>query len=451
MTTPHGMRWWAVAATTAAALCRPSPAFAGDADRLVVDARLVETIAIPDPKTIVPYRHALVAYVYQVIAVVSGKPAGKRILVARWAIRDAAIVEHIGRLKRGDTYRLELVRFDSTKELATQKLISAGEDVTLPLYYQADAGVDQLRAGLGALAADPTAVVRGADGFLFFRGELRSHSVGPFWGGHAAKAAVSKADPDPLPAILEFAEMCRGRGVELIVVPVPGKLCVYADKLSAGFTAVARPDEAHRKFYDLLEKEGVTVIDLLPELVKLRRSGTAAYCRTDTHWSPAAVRAAAEKIAEHIRGRPFFRKLPFQAQASGIEKAGEPIRGDLAALLNAPPGPSETIDLERVTLNRNGRPETSATSPLVLAGDSHVLVYHDGLLGKHAGLSDHLTGQLAVPVDLIGVQGGGANGPRIALARRKDNLAGKLCVIWCFAARELTESDQGWQRIPVVR
>jgi alginate O-acetyltransferase complex protein AlgJ len=47
--------------------------------------------------------------------------------------------------------------------------------------------------------------------------------------------------------------------------------------------------------------------------------------------------------------------------------------------------------------------------------------------------------------------GGGANAGRIDLARRRDNLAGKRVVIWVFAARELTESPEGWKRIPVIR
>jgi alginate O-acetyltransferase complex protein AlgJ len=420
-------------------------------ERLVVDARLVETVAIPEPAAILPYKNALAAYVYQVETVVSGKPPGRRILAARYAIRESVVLEHVRALRRGQTSRLDLVPFDSVRELAREKLITAGEDVTLPLFYQADAASEQVRAGLGALAAGGQAVVRGADGFLFLRADLRSLSVGPFWGDHAAAVASSKVDPDPLPAIVDFAAQLKSRGVELVLVGVPPKPCVYADKLSAGWSGAGRPDEHHRGFYDLLEKQGITVLDVRADLLKLRRSGTAAYCKTDTHWSPAAVRVVADRIAEHVRSRPFFRQLPLRAQSTGIEKVEEAVRGDLAAMAQAPAGPTETIVLERVRLNERGRAEADPGSPLVLAGDSHVLVYHDGLLGRHAGLVDHLTGNLAVAVDLVGVLGSGANGPRIALARRKDNLAGKKCVVWCFAARELTESDQGWKRIPTVR
>jgi alginate O-acetyltransferase complex protein AlgJ len=34
---------------------------------------------------------------------------------------------------------------------------------------------------------------------------------------------------------------------------------------------------------------------------------------------------------------------------------------------------------------------------------------------------------------------------------RKDPgyLAKKKVIVWCFAAREFTESDQGWDKVPV--
>ena len=44
----------------------------------------------------------------------------------------------------------------------------------------------------------------------------------------------------------------------------------------------------------------------------------------------------------------------------------------------------------------------------------------------------------------------GATPARINLLRRKDNLAGKKLVIWCFSAREFTEAAGGWRLVPVI-
>src|SRR5213075_1188241 len=58
------------------------------------------------------------------------------------------------------------------------------------------------------------AAVAGADGWLFFGGELRLLSLGRFWGDDAAK--VSRAHKpelaDPVPAILDFQQQLKVRG-----------------------------------------------------------------------------------------------------------------------------------------------------------------------------------------------------------------------------------------------
>ena len=66
------------------------------------------------------------------------------------------------------------------------------------------------------------------------------------------------------------------------------------------------------------------------------------------------------------------------------------------------------------------------------------------------GLPDLLALELGMAVDLVAVRGSGATTPRINLARRGDQLAGKNVVIWCFSAREFTESVTGWRTIPVI-
>jgi alginate O-acetyltransferase complex protein AlgJ len=72
---------------------------------------------------------------------------------------------------------------------------------------------------------------------------------------------------------------------------------------------------------------------------------------------------------------------------------------------------------------------------------------------RGAGLPDQLGYELGFPVDLIAVRGSGATPARINLMRKArrdpDWLRGKKLVIWCFAAREFTESD-GWTKVPLT-
>ena len=74
------------------------------------------------------------------------------------------------------------------------------------------------------------------------------------------------------------------------------------------------------------------------------------------------------------------------------------------------------------------------------------------MLARGAGLPDQLALELGFPVDLVAVRGSGATPARINLLRRAQKdpnyWAGKKWVVWCFAAREFTESD-GWRKVPI--
>ncbi len=93
-------------------------------------------------------------------------------------------------------------------------------------------------------------------------------------------------------------------------------------------------------------------------------------------------------------------------------------------------------------------------SPVLLMGDSHCLVYHSGsdMHAKGAGLFDHLTVQLGRPPALIAVRGSGSTSARVALYRKAKRspefLNSKKVIIWCFAAREFTQSE-GWKKVPL--
>ena len=126
-------------------------------------------------------------------------------------------------------------------------------------------------------------------------------------------------------------------------------------------------------------------------------------------------------------------------------------QGDLADLVE-PKAARGEVRLRFVTDGRRA-PVDWRESPILLLGDSHTLVFHAGedMHGTGAGLADQLALELGFPVDVVGVRGSGATPARINLLRRKDNLAGKKLVIWCFSAREFTEATGGWRLVPVIR
>ena len=304
------------------------------------------------------------------------------------------------------------------------------------------------------------AAVAGSDGWLFFGGELRLLSLGQFWGDAATKVSrAHKPDlADPLPAILDFDQQLKARGIELLVVPVPPKAAIYPEKIVPGVDVrTTNPAPTLHRFYDKLRVAGVDVLDLSALFLQNRENPRGpVFCKTDSHWSGIGCVLASEAIAEKVRA-----KIPKPGTAKDyIAEWKEAEReGDLAGLV-AGSGrklPPEKIAVQSVSEKGTGAAvQEDPNSPVLLLGDSHTLIYHDrDFLPVRAGLVDQLAFQLGFPPDLIGTSGSGATPVRINLYRHSAKDAGYLAkkkvIVWCFAAREFTEATEGWAKVPVAK
>ena len=316
----------------------------------------------------------------------------------------------------------------------------------------------ELASTVANLEKKNAAAGAGVDGWLFFGGELRLLSLGRFWGEDAAK--VSRAHKpelkDPVPAILDFQQQLKARGIELVVVPVPPKAAIYPEKIVPGFDVrTADPAPALHRFYEELRGAGIEVLDLSALFIQNRDHARGpVFCKTDSHWSGIGCVLAAQAIADKVRSKLSQPATPKEYVSDWKEVQ---VSGDLDGLMSREthkPGP-EKIAVQSVSEKGNGAAvESDANSPLLLLGDSHTLVYHD-FLAERAGLLDQLALQLRFAPDLIGTRGSGATPVRLNLYRRsvKDAgyLAKKKVVVWCFAAREFTEATEGWAKAPVAK
>lgn len=306
--------------------------------------------------------------------------------------------------------------------------------------------------------AKTAAAVPGKDGWFFLTSELRFLSQDEFWGAGAAKVSrAPKADiADPLAAIVDFQKQLKAKGVDLLLVPVPPKAGIHADKagVAADETATLAPLQ---RFYAELKTAGVEVLDVTPQLAALCKNpepSEAPYLKTDTHWSPAGCQAAASSIAAAIQKKLGVPPAGTPFTVSGAKVAHE-MEGDLGALLakGAPKPAKEKIQLRQIT-DGGKAVEPDPASPVLLMGDSHTLVFHE-FAGERAGLLDQLALELGRAPDLIGVRGSGSTAVRINLYRKsiKDPayLSKKKIVVWCFTARDFSESDQGWAKVPVAK
>lgn len=314
---------------------------------------------------------------------------------------------------------------------------------------------EELAAKLRTAENEGAGAITGADGFLFLSSDIRFLSVGQFWGDQAGK--VSRAhkpeSADPIPAIVDFQQQLKQRGIDLLVVPVPPKAEIYPEKIAADVDLHGEsPAPFLTSFLGELRNRGIDIVDLTGVFNQNRTNERGpVFCKTDTHWSGFGCVLAAQMIADKIRT-----KFDGQAHRNYTAEWKEiEIKGDVVDLLGSKTKkmPEEKLPVRMITEKDSGAAVTpDPNSPLLVLGDSHTLVYHE-FHAEKSGLIDQLANELGFAPDLIGTRGSGATAVRISLYRhaRKnpDYLSKKKVIVWCFAAREFTESDQGWEKVPV--
>ena len=315
--------------------------------------------------------------------------------------------------------------------------------------------VNELAAKSRAAESERAAVIAGVDGWFFLASDIRFLSGGQFWGADAAK--VSRAhkpeSADPIPAIVDFHEQLKKRGIDLLLMPVPPKAAIYPEKILPDVDLhgeTAAPYLA--RFYDELRKREIDVVDLSPVFLQNRANEHGpVFCKTDTHWSGLGCVLAAQtikdKIREKLAGQP---RKDYTAEWKEITIKGD--LGDLAAPNIKKPEPEKSAVRTISDKGTGAAINPDPNSPLLIIGDSHTLVFHD-FLAEKSGLLDQLAYEIGFAPDLIGTRGSGATSVRVSLYRRAkkdpEYLAKKKIIVWCFAAREFTESDQGWDKVPV--
>ena len=301
----------------------------------------------------------------------------------------------------------------------------------------------------------PRPSVRGDDAEWFFLAkELKHLSTGRFWEKPWEEVAANGSDP--VPSILEFHELLAKKGISLLLVPVPAKASLYPDKLAAGFSAgeVA----AIAPMLERISLAGVRVLDLEPRFLEDRSvdPDRLLYCRQDAHFSPAGAELVAALIADEA-------KLPAPDASAGlaisdeetISLVGDQIAGSEWEGSVAP----ESLPIRYVDSAGARGISPDAASSVLLLGDSHTLVFHEGKeSGMHcsgAGVIDHLAVRLGVVPDLVGVRGSGLVQARKQLFYKAASTPGywesKKLVIWLFSVREFTQSTDRFISIPLER
>lgn len=282
--------------------------------------------------------------------------------------------------------------------------------------------------------------VKGREGWYFLSTEIEHLLT-------AQNQIPQVADSEAIIEIRNYAEALKAIGIKLLLMPIPEKSIIRMDGLA---DATALPEakgysRATRTYLNELTKNEIDVIDLYD---KLSQSSDPIYCKTDSHFTPKTAARISGHIIKHIAER--FPEVPIQYPSADPESqtsiAQITINGDLA-------GNEVEENLELHTAPKGAtpvnEPGTITSSPILLMGDSHLLVYNQGgdMHATGAGIVDHLTPALGYSPDVISTKGDGINAVRIKLYRdlkkNPDLLKDKKLIIWCFAARNF--SQQQWK------
>ena len=285
-------------------------------------------------------------------------------------------------------------------------------------------------------------VIVGSDGWLFYSGDY-DYLVNPGFmqAGRMHKRDLAGAHPDAVAAIRKFSDDLKARDIRLILIPAPGKPLVYGDKLGAGEDR--KGNKSFDEFKNQVESFGVTVLDFTDDFIAMRKNGVDSYLKTDTHWTPAAMRLAAKKTAEAIGDA--------EPDSEAGAKATITARGDIANMLKLPDVddifPKQTVEVVQYDVVQD------RDSDVLLLGDSFTNIFSLDAMGwgTRAGFAETLAHELGRPIDVIARNDAGAHATRDVLSaeflRGRDRLEGKKVVVWEFAIRELAVGD--WTDSPL--
>ena len=254
--------------------------------------------------------------------------------------------------------------------------------------------------------------------------------------------------PDPVAAIVHFRDQLALRGIELLIVPVPVKGSIEPERFVSGNFIRPVRNRSWSDFITELKARNINLFDSGPALVNYSRHHNGSFLKTDTHWLPGAMESVAEKLADHIGA--IFSLLPgkneYQVRAANVTGTG-----DIAMMLTLPGSmelfADQQVETRQVLNDHEEYWQSDPDSTILLLGDSFTNMYSfNGLnWGFAAGLAEHLSHKLKLPLDLIARNDSGAYATREILAREllrgRDRLEGKKLVIWEFSERELASGD----------
>lgn len=311
--------------------------------------------------------------------------------------------------------------------------------------------------------------VQGRDGWIFYRPDI-DYLVRP----SVISPRCRLIDPNDTPirdnvidTIAAFRDQLSAKGIDLLVVVMPGKPSIYPDMLNSSMVNKSGIEISHSpEINDRLKSRGIDIVDLFSTLSDERKRdgqmGDSIYLRTDTHFKGRGVLAVASCVAKRVKQYPWFVNGDNEYT---IDSVVVPRKGDIAEMTTLPamklrglefsfaPEQTKCYQVYRISRDENGN-EIDRTlykddyqkSKILVLGDSFSRIYQTDE-PRSAGWISHLAAELGQPLASIVNDGGASTLVRKSLARKSSVLRGKKLVIWEIVERDFRFGADGWKNV----
>jgi hypothetical protein len=252
---------------------------------------------------------------------------------------------------------------------------------------------------------------------------------------------------NPLPRLLELKKYLDSENIQLLVVPIPVKEEIYADKLVPGTPADRCVNVNGREFIREMLAAGIDVLDLYPALMAARAGDEPlhySYQRYDTHWALPGMLAALEQLAARVTQYSWYASSGAQPGSLQMQETSTVREGDLVAHLPDAEKPKFAADtLAAMKVFKGSEPyKGGKNAPILLMGDSFTGVF-ESVDQKSGGPGSLLAYATGLDVQVVTSWGGGP-GVYHRMMKMKKDMQSKRLVIYMMTARDFWQSPMEW-------
>jgi alginate O-acetyltransferase complex protein AlgJ len=217
---------------------------------------------------------------------------------------------------------------------------------------------------LKAFGTGKTGVVVGSEGWMFTSEEFPLPSL--------RERVLTKN----LEQVRTMVEALHRKGIEVLIVPIPGKAELYSEHVPEHLRGHIFPAS---QVTDYLTQHRIPWVPVKDILDRARRDGKEVFFRSETHWTPEGAQRTAAGVTQWLaaHGKTTWHATSFQVTSAGqktLESDLEsfiPVRPTYADLLP----PAETYTAYRVVRTNASNDAASlfsdAANPVALVGTSY--------------------------------------------------------------------------------